>query len=248
MNSLIGAFQESKAIKVLDSLKKMTTNKVKVIRENKITIVNSNELTIGDIIIFEAGDNIYADARIIEANGLKLLESTLTGESVSVDKSEKNIFNEKTPLGDRDNMVYSGCTVVYGSGKAVVTNIGMQTEIGKIATMVKESKPESSPFQKQLSRFGKILSIVCLIICFGVLVVQFIQIGIDQKFSNTSKVIEAIMIAISLAVAAIPEGLPFVITITMSIGIKNMAKQKAIAKQLSSVKFKLLIFISSGNL
>ena len=236
MNSLIGAFQESKANKVLDSLKKMTTNKAKVIRENKITIVNSNELTIGDIIIFEAGDNIYADARIIEANGLKLLESTLTGESVSVDKSEKNIFNEKTSLGDRDNMVYSGCTVVYGSGKAVVTNIGMQTEIGKIATMVKEAKLESSPFQKQLSRFGKILSIVCLIICFGVLVVQFIQIGIDQKFSDTSKVIEAIMIAISLAVAAIPEGLPLVITITMSIGIKNMAKQKAIAKQLSSVE------------
>lgn len=236
MNSLIGAFQESKANKVLDSLKKMTTNKAKVIRENKITIVNSNELTIGDIIIFEAGDNIYADARIIEANGLKLLESTLTGESVSVDKSEKNIFNEKTSLGDRDNMVYSGCTVVYGSGKAVVTNIGMQTEIGKIATMVKEAKLESSPFQKQLSRFGKILSIVCLIICFGVLVVQFIQIGINQKFSDTSKVIEAIMIAISLAVAAIPEGLPLVITITMSIGIKNMAKQKAIAKQLSSVE------------
>ena len=236
MNSLIGAIQEYKANRVLDSLKKMTTNKVKVIRENKKTLIDSDELTIGDIIVFEAGDNIYADARIIEANGLKLLESTLTGESVSVDKSEKNIFNEKTPIGDRNNMVYSGCTVVYGSGKAVVTNIGMKTEIGKIATMVKDAKPENSPFQKQLSRFGKILSIICLIICFGVLVIQFIQIGIERKFSDTSRVIEAIMIAISLAVAAIPEGLPLVITITMSIGIKNLAKQNAIAKQLSSVE------------
>jgi Ca2+-transporting ATPase len=117
----------------------MITSKVKVIRNNQTTLIDSSELTIGDIIIFEAGDNIYADARIIEANGLKLLESTLTGESVSVDKSEKNIFNDKTPLGDRDNMVYSGCTVVYGSGKAVVTNVGMQTEIGKIATMIKDA-------------------------------------------------------------------------------------------------------------
>ena len=236
MNSLIGAIQESKANKVLDSLKKMTTSKVKVIRGNQTTLIDSSELTIGDIITFEAGDNIYADARIIEANGLKLLESTLTGESVSVDKSEKNIFNEKTPLGDRDNMVYSGCTVVYGSGKAVVTNVGMQTEIGKIATMIKDAKLESSPFQKQLTKFGKILSIICLAICFVILAIQFIQIGIGHQFSDSSRVIEAIMIAISLAVAAIPEGLPLVITITMSIGIKNIAKQNAIAKQLSSVE------------
>lgn len=236
MNSLIGAIQQYKADTTIESIKKMITSKVKVIRENKMTLVESNQLTLGDIIYFEAGDNIYADARVIESNNLKVMESILTGESNTIDKNYEHIFDKPTPLAERDNMVYSGCSVVYGTGKAIVTNIGMKTEIGKIATMIKEIKPEKTSFQKQLSKIGKIISIICTVICLCVLVIGFIELGIGHQFSNSSKIIEVIMIAISLFVAAIPEGLPIVITIAMSIGIKNMAKQNAIVKQQSVIE------------
>lgn len=236
MNSLIGAIQEHKADIAIESINKMITSKAKVIRDSKMMMIDSNQLTIGDIVYFEAGDNIYADARIIEVNNLKVMESILTGESDAVDKNVEHVFKTSTPIGDRDNMVYSGCTVVHGTGKGIVTNIGMQTELGKIAKIIDDVKPQKTFFQKQLDRFGKIISIVCVAICFGVLIINLVQIGINHQFSDSSKIIGAIMIAISLAVAAIPEGLPIVITITMAIGIKNIAKQNAIVKQPSVIE------------
>ena len=236
MNSLIGAIQEYKADIAIESIKKMITSKVKVIRDNKMMIIDSYQLTVGDIVYFEAGDNIYADARIIEANNLKVMESILTGESEAVDKNAEHVFKNLTPIGDRDNMVYSGCTVVNGTGKGIVTNIGMNTELGKIAKIISDVKPQKTFFQKQLDRFGKIISIICVLICFSVLIVNLVYIGINQQLSDSSKIINAIMIAISLTVAAIPEGLPIVITITMAIGIKNIAKQNAIVKQSSVIE------------
>ena len=236
MNSLIGAVQEHKADIAIESIKKMITSKVKVIRDNRMMLIDSYQLTVGDIIYLEAGDNIYADARIIETNNLKVMESILTGESESVDKNADHVFKTSTPIGDRDNMVYSGCTVVNGTGKGIVTNIGMQTELGKIAKIIEDVKPQKTFFQKQLDRFGKIISIICVVICFSVLIANLILIGINNEFSNSSKIISAIMVAISLAVAAIPEGLPIVITITMAIGIKNIAKQNAIVKQSSVIE------------
>ena len=236
INSLLGAIQEYKADIAIESIRIMITNKVKVIRENRMILIDSNQLTIGDVVYFEAGDNIYADARIIEANNLKVMESILTGESNAIDKYSNHVFNSPTHLNDRDNMVYSGCSVIYGTGKAIVTNIGMQTEIGKIATMIKDVKPEKTSFQKQLSRLGKIICIVCVAICFCVLLANFIENVISQQFFEPSKIIQAIMVAISLSVAAIPESLPIIITITMAIGIKNMAKQNAIVKQISVIE------------
>ena len=236
INSLLGTIQEYKADVAIESIKKMITSKIKVIRENKMMLIDSNQLTIGDIIYFEAGDNIYADARIIEANNLKVMESILTGESNPIDKCQDHVFNLPTPLGERDNMVYSGCSVIYGTGKAIVTNIGMKTEIGKIATMIKDIKPEKTSFQKELFKLGKIICIVCIIICFCVLLANFIENIINHQLFESSKVIQAIMIAISLSVAAIPESLPIIITITMAIGIKNMAKQNAVVKQMSVVE------------
>ena len=236
VNSLIGAIQEHKADIAIESIKKMITSKVKVIRDNKMMLIDSIQLTVGDIVYFEAGDNIYADARVVEANNLKVMESILTGESESVDKNAEHVFKTSTPIGDRDNMVYSGCTVVNGTGKGIVTNIGMQTELGKIAKIIDDVKPQKTFFQKQLNRFGKIISIICVAICFTVLIINLILIGIKHEFSDSSKIISAIMVAISLAVAAIPEGLPIVITITMAIGIKNIAKQNAIVKQSSVIE------------
>ena len=153
MNSLIGAVQEHKADIAIESIKKMITSKVKVIRDNRMMLIDSYQLTVGDIIYLEAGDNIYADARIIETNNLKVMESILTGESESVDKNADHVFKTSTPIGDRDNMVYSGCTVVNGTGKGIVTNIGMQTELGKIAKIIEDVKPQKTFFQKQLALY-----------------------------------------------------------------------------------------------
>lgn len=155
MNAIIGMVSNSKADKAIELLKDLTINTTRVIRDNKLINIKTEELTIDDIIYFEAGDNIYADARIIEANNLKVIESSLTGESTSVDKNVNHLWKTNTSVADRDNMVFSCSSIVNGSGKAIVTSIGMQTEIGKVASMLEEAKPQLTPLQKQLAKFGK---------------------------------------------------------------------------------------------
>lgn len=235
INATIGYVQESKAQKALDALKKLTTSETRVIRNGQIVSIPSYELTLGDLIFFEAGDNIYADARLADANRLQTIEASLTGESVSVNKSHESIWKANTPIGDQTNMVFSGTYVVNGTGKAIVAAISNQTQIGLISQMIDQVEIEKTPLQKQLNRFGKWLSIFCLIICLIVLAIQFVNLFINNKITwNTS--IQAIMLAVSLAVAAIPEGLPIVVTINMSISVTRMAHEQALVKNLAVVE------------
>ena len=237
INAIIGTVQEKKADTAVESLKKLTTSKTRVVRNNEIIMIPTDQLTVGDILYFEAGDNIYADARILTCNNVKCIEASLTGESVPVEKNANTIWKDKTPLGDRNNMLYSGCSVVSGSGTAIVTNIGMQTQLGKIATMLKEVKPERTPLQKQIAKFTKVISFICIGIAVIVLGLQIGAIFITHEDTTSVRIwLDAIMIAVSLAVAAIPEGLPIVITVTMSLGVTRMAKQQAIVKDLASAE------------
>lgn len=226
LNAILGFIQELKADKAIESLKKMQTTKVKVKRDNEIYIVNSEDIVKGDILILEAGDTIPADARIIWEASLKVDEASLTGESIPVAKSiitlEKN-----TPLSSRTNMIYSGTNIVYGKCHAVVCEIGMSTEFGLIAKSLNNEIKETTPLQKKINNISKFLSIVIVI----VIIVMFI-IGIIKGMS----IMEVIMLSISLAVAAIPEGLPAIITITLSLGMSTMAKKRAIVRKMSSVE------------
>lgn len=235
VNAIIGAIQEVKADNAIEALKKLTTDKTRVIRNNKTILIPTDQIVIGDLIYFESGDKIYADARIVDCNSLKVVESSLTGESTPVEKSAATIWKNNTPLGDRNNMLYSSSLVVNGSGTAIVTNIGMKTEIGKIAGMIQSVQPESTPLQKQLSKFSKWIAIVCVIIAIIVLGIEFAQLAIENSW-EVKRIIDSIMVAISLAVAAIPEGLPLVITICMSLGATKMAKNQAIIKNLPCVE------------
>ena len=237
VNAFIGVIQEQKADKAVEALKKLTTSKARVIRNGEIVTIPTDEITIGDILYFEAGDNIYADARIITCNNIKCVESSLTGESLPVEKFVDPIWTKKTPLGDRNNMLFSGCSIVAGSGTAIVVNIGMQTQLGKIATMLKEVKPERTPLQKQIARFSKWISVICICICVIALGLEVGGVFIQQLNTKDAHTwLNAVMVAVSLAVAAVPEGLPIVITVTMSIGVTRMAKQQAIVKDLLSVE------------
>ncbi len=237
INAIIGTIQETKANQAITALKQLTVNKTRVIRNGEIILIDSKELTIGDVLFFEAGDSIYADARIIDANNLQTIEGTLTGESLPVIKNENKVYSLSTKVADQANMVFAGTYVATGSGKAIVTAIGMNTQLGQVAKLLNETKVEKTPLQKQISKFGKWLSILCIAICLLVLVIEFIHLAFfgDKKigFDNS---IAAIMLAVSLAVAAIPEGLPIVITINMSIGVTRMAKQHAIVKNLLAVE------------
>ncbi len=235
-NAIIGTIQEYKADQAVESLKQMTTNSTRVIRNHEIVSIPTSELCVGDIIFIESGDNVYADARILRCNNLHVVEAVLTGESVPSEKNHHKIWNINTPIGDRCNMLFSGTSVVSGTATAIVTSIGMQTQLGKIAKMIQDVEPSATPLQKQLTKFTKLVSFICLAICFVTLGVELLQIGITKSWSDTEGVINAIMIAVSLAVAAIPESLPLVITINMSLGMIKMAKENALVKNLASVE------------
>ncbi len=226
LNAILGFVQELKADKAIDSLRKMQTIKVKVKRENKIYIVNSEDIVRGDILVLEAGDLVPADARIIYQASLKTDESSLTGESISVPKNIKKI-DKNTPLSSRNNMIYSGTTIVHGKCLAVVSEIGMNTEFGLIAKSLNEEKKEITPLQKKIDGISKFLSFIIAII----ILIMFV-IGIIKGMN----ILDVIMLSISLAVAAIPEGLPAVITITLSLGVSIMAKKNAIVRNMSSVE------------
>lgn len=227
LNAILGTVQTVKAQKSLDSLKKLSMPKVKVIRDNQLTEINSNELTVGDIVSIEAGDVIVGDGRLKDANTLQINESALTGESNSVEK-QTMALKEECVIGDMTNMVFSGGLVTNGTGQYVVTDIGMNTQIGKIATMLNETKERKTPLQKSLDDFSVKLTIGIISICVIVLAMNV--------FFAHEDILDALMIAVALAVAAIPEALGSIVTIVLSISTQKMAKEHAIIKNLNSVE------------
>ncbi|MDR7871310.1 MAG: calcium-translocating P-type ATPase, SERCA-type [Tissierellaceae bacterium] len=227
INALLGIYQEGKAEKALEALKQMSSPTAKVIRDGHLEVVPSSTLVPGDVVVLEAGDIIPADLRLIDSSNLKIEEASLTGESVPVEKDAKIDFTEDESLGDRTNMAYMSTIVTYGRGKGVVVETGHGTEIGKIATAIQSYGDEATPLQKQLNQLGKFLGIATIVICIIVFIVGLVQ-GRD--------VLEMFMVSISLAVAAIPEGLPAIVTIVLSLGMNKMVKRNAIVKKLLAVE------------
>ena len=237
VNAVLGVYQESKAEKAIEALQEMSAATSKVLRDGKVQIVHSEDLVVGDIILLEAGDAVPADARILENASLKVEEAALTGESVPVTKFI-DIINLKdgekdVPLGDRKNMLYMGSTVVYGRGTAVVTATGMDTEMGKIASALQAAEDGETPLQRKLNQLSKVLTWLVLGICVIVFGVQLIRAG---NFSFTDTILPSFMVAVSLAVAAIPEGLSMVVTVVLSMGVTNMSKRNAIIRRLTAVE------------
>ena len=239
LNSVLGVYQESKAEKAIESLQEMTAATTKVIRDGVLQDIKSEDIVIGDIIVLEAGDSVPADCRIIESASLKIEESALTGESVPVTKTANVIDplgSNDIPLGDRKNMCYMGSSVVYGRGKAIVTATGQETEMGKIADALLSAKDESTPLQKKLNQLSKILSIIVLGICAFIFVFDIIRsLAVGDGLSLEST-LSFFMVAVSLAVAAIPEGLAAVVTIVLSIGVTKMSKRNAVIRKLTAVE------------
>ncbi len=235
INAVLGVYQESKAEKAIEALQQMTAATSKVMRDGKLCHVKSEELVPGDVILLEAGDAVPADARIFESASMKVEEAALTGESVPVNKFIDTLTgreNGDVSLGDRKNMVYMGSTVVYGRGQAVVAGTGMQTEMGKIADALTQARDEQTPLQKKLAQLSKILSFVVIGICIFIFAFSLIRSG---NFSGAS-VLDTFMVAVSLAVAAIPEGLAAVVTIVLSMGVTNMSRRNAVIRKLTAVE------------
>ena len=227
-NGIMGLVQEMKAEKSIEALKKMSAPVAKVRRNGKVLTINGEDIVPGDIVILEAGNYVPADLRLINTNNLKIEESSLTGETEAVLKDEKAVFsNDKIPLGDMCNLAFAGTAVVNGHGEGIVINIGMSTEVGKIANMIMTNEAPTTPIQKKLEEVGKILGIACIIICAFIFV-----IGVFKKIS----VVEMFMTSVGLAVAAIPEGLPAIVTIILSIAVTKMAKKNAIIRKLPAVE------------
>ena len=232
LNAVMGLVQESKAEKALEALKNMSAPHARVIRDGKEQFVQASELVPGDIIILEAGDFVPADARLLRSSNLKSEESALTGESVPSEKDALAEVAENAAIGDRDNMVFTGCSVTYGTATAVVTGTGMKTEMGKIAGLLAGEKETRTPLQEKLAQLGKYLGIVALAAC----AVIFIIGACMPNNSGIDHWIELFMTAVSLAVSAIPEGLPAVVTIVLSIGVTRMVRKNAIIKRLPAVE------------
>ena len=236
INAVLGVVQESKAEKAIAALQEIAAATSKVLRDGKQVTVKSEELVLGDVIVLEAGDAVPADARIIECASMKVEEAALTGESVPVNKliNVLNLGAEKDiPLGDRKNMVYMGSTVVYGRGKAVICGTGMNTEMGKIATALTDAKEEVTPLQKKLNQLSKILSFLVIGICIAIFAIDLFRY---YPNINGETILDTFMVAVSLAVAAIPEGLAAVVTIVLSIGVTNMSKRNAVIRKLTAVE------------
>lgn len=239
VNAILGVYQESKAEKAIEALQKMAAATTKVLRDGKVCEIPSEDLTVGDVVLLEAGDAVPADGRIFESASLKIEESALTGESVPVNKFIKAIGLEgqkDAPLGDRKNMMYMGSTVVYGRGKAVITSIGMDTEMGKIAGALSSAKDEQTPLQKKLGQLSKILSFIVLGICVFMFAFDIVRALVTGTEMNLDFLLGSFMLAVSLAVAAIPEGLAAVVTVVLSIGVTNMSKKNAIIRKLTAVE------------
>ena len=227
LNAILGVVQESKAEKALDALKNMSAPHARVLRDGKEQLLDASQLVPGDIIHLEAGDFIPADARLLKSVSLKSEESALTGESVPSEKDADVPVEENAPLGDRSNMVFSGCSVTYGTATAVVTATGMQTEMGKIAGLLEGEEETQTPLQQKLAQLGKYLGFVALAACAVIFVVGLL---------NGIPVLEIFMTAVSLAVSAIPEGLPAIVTIVLAIGVQRMVKKNALIRRLPAVE------------
>ena len=227
LNAVMGVMQESKAEKALEALQNLSAPHSRVKRDGKEIIIEASELVPGDIIHLEAGDFVPADARLIHSVNLKSEESALTGESVPSEKDADDVVSANAALGDRSNMVYSGCSITYGTATAVVTGIGMNTEMGKIANLLDNENESQTPLQKKLAQLGKYLGILALAVCAIIFAVGLI---------NGIPALEIFMTAVSLAVSAIPEGLPAIVTIVLSIGVQRLAKKNAIIRRLPAVE------------
>ena len=236
LNAVLGVVQESKAEAAIEALQTMTAATCKVLRDGKQVSLHSDELVPGDVVVLEAGDAVPADGRIIENASMKIEEAALTGESVPVNKLMEALYlsegQDEVPLGDRKNMCYMGSTVVYGRGKAVITGTGMDTEMGKIAGVLAETADEQTPLQRKLDALGKTLSFIVLGICVFIFAFNLLMNG---KF-DLPTVLETFMVAVSLAVAAIPEGLATVVTVVLSIGVTKMSKRNAVIRRLTAVE------------
>ncbi|NHJ84600.1 MAG: cation-translocating P-type ATPase [Asgard group archaeon] len=234
INAVIGFIQEYQAEKSLEELKKMVSKDVRVIRDGSEHIIDSKDLTVGDIVLIEAGEKVPADMRLVESTSLKVDESSLTGESISLSKDSKQIIALNAVVGDRRNMLFMGTTVTYGRAKAVVVDIGMETEMGRIAALMQKEKEEPTPLQKNLDKLGKVLGltivIICAIVFATVIIKHYLQFGTWEGWSA------ALETALALAVSAVPEGLPAAITLTYAIGVRLMAKQNAIVSRLPAVE------------
>ncbi len=227
LNAVMGVYQEGKAEKALDALKNMSAPHARVLRDGKEEIIDAAQLVPGDIIHLEAGDFVPADAYLLQSAGLKSEESALTGESVPSEKDYAAVVPDDAPLGDRHNMVFSGCSITYGTATAVVTATGMNTEMGKIANLLNDEGEGQTPLQQKLAQLGKYLGIVALLACAVIFVVGLL---------NDIPVLEIFMTAVSLAVSAIPEGLPAIVTIVLSIGVQRMVKKNALIRRLPAVE------------
>jgi len=227
MNAVMGVMQESKAEKALDALKSLSAPHARVIRNGEEQVIDAAKLVPGDVIRLEAGDFVPADARLIRSVSLKSEESALTGESVPSEKDAEAMVKADAPLGDRTNMVFSGCSITYGTATAIVTATGMNTEMGKIANLLDQEEEGQTPLQQKLAQLGKYLGVVALAACAIILVVGLV---------NGIPVMEIFMTAVSLAVSAIPEGLPAIVTIVLSIGVQRMVKKNAIIRRLPAVE------------
>ena len=227
LNAVMGVAQESKAEKALDALKNMSAPHARVIRDGVEKIINADGLVPGDIILLEAGDFVPADARLIKSTSLKSEESALTGESVPSEKDALAVVKENAPIGDRTNMVFSGCSITYGTAVAVVTATGMNTEMGKIANLLSGEAETQTPLQKKLAKLGKYLGFLALGACAVIFAV-----GLIAKMP----VLDIFMTSVSLAVSAIPEGLPAIVTIVLAIGVQRMVKKNAIIRRLPAVE------------
>ena len=232
LNAVLGVIQETKAEAAIEALQTMTAAKCKVLRGGKQCVIESSRLVPGDVVVLEAGDAVPADGRLLESASLKIEEAALTGESVPVNKAVEAIFGGDVPLGDRKNMCYMGSTVVYGRGRAVITATGMDTEMGKIAGVLAQTGQEQTPLQRKLSQLSGVLSKLVLGICLFIFVFDLLVAG---SFTLNG-VLETFMVAVSLAVAAIPEGLATVVTVVLSIGVTNMSKRNAVIRRLTAVE------------
>ncbi len=233
LNALLGVIQESKAENAIAALQEMTAATCKVLRDGQIEIVKSQDIVVGDVVLLEAGDSVPADCRLIECASIKAEEAALTGESVPSNKTADVLTSEtgEVALGDRKNMVYMGSTIVYGRGKAVVVATAMETEMGKIAGVLAQAKDGDTPLQKKMNQLSKILTIAVIGICIFIFFFKMIKDGWTGEIA-----LDSFIVAISLAVAAIPEGLATVVTIVLSIGVTNMSKKSAVIRKLTAVE------------
>lgn len=227
INAMLGIYQEGKAEKALEALREMSSPTAKVIRNGHLDVIATSNLVPGDLVILEAGDIVPADIRLMESSNLKIDEASLTGESIPVEKNSHKVYEDDIPLGDRENMAYMSTVITYGRGKGIVVETGHNTEIGKIAKEIQSYDEELTPLQKKLDELGKYLGVITIIVCIIVF-----MLGIFRG----RRIMEMFMVAVSLAVAAIPEGLPAIVTIVLALGMNKMVKRNAIVKKLSAVE------------